>query len=169
MLIAEHGTRWGRWMQGLAEAGVSVTVVIQRSREPAASFAQRVGQRADALCSSKRLPPTIVFVASRRIDPIVERCRATMARTLVRSLTRWPRPKPSLLLACDRSASQETIVDMKRVAVRASAECALQLGCTVRVAGARATQCPSEAHLEDGAAARPSMVPPPPDLPLPAA
>ncbi|WP_394825118.1 hypothetical protein [Pendulispora albinea] len=151
MLVAEHGTRWGQWMRELAGAGVAVTVVIQRSHEPPALFAQRVRDRAEALVMGKRLPPTVFFVASRRAAESVEQGRAAIARSLVRSLARAKRPKPSLLLACDRSTSHETIVDMKRVA----ADMAVQLGRTVRVVGARAASAP--------------LVPSPPELPLPAA
>jgi len=78
LLVAEHGTRWGRWMSGLADAGVSLAVIIQRSHEPPASFAQRVRERADALASVKRLPATVFFVASRRVDEGIERGRAAM-------------------------------------------------------------------------------------------
>ncbi len=165
MLVAEHGTRWGRWMQGLIEAGVSVTVIVQRSRETAASFAQRVGQRADALSSGKRLPPTIFFIASRRLDAAIARGRGAIARALVRSLSRLPRAKPSLslLLACDRSTTHETILDMKNIASRAAHELAPRFG-----GGAVKVSCAHPAApIEEGP--RPSFTPQPPDLPLPAA
>lgn len=151
LLVAEHGTRWGRWMSGLADAGVSLVVIIQRSHESPASFAQRVRERTAALALMKRHPSTVFFVASRRIDERSERGRAILARTLVQTLARAARPHAKLLLACDRSTTHETIVDMKRIA----ASEALQLGRTVRVASA---------HAERG-----SFLPTPPELPLPAA
>ena len=154
MLVAEHGTRWGQWMRELDEAGVAVTVIIQRSHETPANFAQRVRERADALALVKRLPPTVFFVAGRRIGDVVERGRAAIARILVRSLARSRRRRSRLLLACDRSTSHVAIGDMKRVA----ADVAVQLGRTVRVALARAAPA--------------SIAPPlpaPPDLPFTAA
>ncbi|WP_394835086.1 hypothetical protein LVJ94_52165 [Pendulispora rubella] len=151
LLVAEHGTRWARWMSGLADAGVSLAVIIQRSHESPSNFAQRVRERTAALALVKRLPPTVFFVASRRIDEHSERARATLARTLVQTLARAARPQGKLLLAADRSTTHETIVDMKRIA----ASEALHLGRTVRVASA---------HAERG-----SFLPTPPELPLPAA
>ena len=146
-------------MSGLADAGVSLAVIIQRSHEPPASFAQRVRERADALASVKRLPATVFFVASRRVDEGIERGRAAMARTLVHSLARAPRPRPSLLLACDRTTSHEAIDEMKRVAT----EAALAAGRTVRVA--RPHFKPLRA-LPDAAS---SSIATPPEVPRPAA
>lgn len=135
LLVAEHGTRWMRWMDELAAAKTGVAVIIQRSREPHGSFAQRVRDRASVLAARGSLPPTVLFVGSGRADLPVVHARAAIACGIVAALASAAptRLRGRLLLTSDRTGAHDGYAEMKRAAVAAAA----RFDASVHVADAR--------------------------------